>query len=207
MHLPARSDGAGPSVLICVPVPVSLGKGYSNFPLVRDSKGSTRLLTRPQEGILRSSKTTSLSHSLLCRNFQVSFLVSAPQEPACWGQGSWRPPCDFRQGWEADAGVRAAAAWGDCIEGRGRAGDMISMAGSTSAGRGQGGTRPGTLALGPQKDYRGASRHDVWPSAPPVPTPQNTGLCLTHVLGTQDPRHRHRVMSGCCGLVCPALGV
>lgn len=35
-------------------------------------------------------------------------------------------------------------------------------------------------------------------------SPQNTGLCLMHVLGTQVPGHRRSVIGSCRGLVCPA---
>lgn len=175
MHLPAGSDGAGSSVLICVPVPVSLGKGYSNFPLITPfashSKGTTRLLTRPQEGILRSSKTTSLSHSSAGTSKYPSWSAPRRSLPTGVRAPGGRPVTSGRAGKQRlESGLQLRGVGADRSEGRG---DMISMAGSTSVGGGQGGTRPGTRTLGPQmgKNYRGASRHDVWPSAPPVPTP------------------------------------
>lgn len=107
--------------------------------LVSDSKRTTRLLTCTWEGTLRSSKTSSASHSSGAASKYPSWSALHRCLPT-GGQGSLRRPCDLGQGQEAEAGIRDAGAWGGhCLQ-QGRAGDMVSKVASTSAGRGQGGT-------------------------------------------------------------------
>lgn len=148
--------------------------------------------------MLRSSKTSSPSHS--SRGASEYASRSVPRTCQSTGhRGSLRLPCDFGRGREAEARARDAGAWGGHRPQRGRAGDTVPTAGSTSAGGGQGGARPGhthTQATDGEslthcsctsasygEEVRGAwgvncgtdgaaRRHDIWPSAPPVSTPE-----------------------------------